>query len=68
MDIGEKCICQCDDWFNAFGETTTVLQTGMRLTVAKTRMVNGLRFYGFEETPGDNFFLYDGFRPMRELN
>ena len=68
MTIGDKCICQCDDWVNAFGDKTTVVHCGMRLTVRKTITVGGVRFYEFEETPEGTSFLAMGFKPLRHLN
>lgn len=68
MNPGEKCICQYDDWFNAFGETTTVVHRGMRLTVKDTHRVGGCTFLCFEETPEDSSFLSTGFKPLRSLN
>ena len=67
VEPGERCICQYDDWFNAFGDKTTVVSTGMRLTVRGSRRVGGVAFYSFEETPEDNYFLPTGFKPMRNL-
>ena len=68
MEVGEKCICQHDDWVNAFGEKNTILKMGMRLTVLGSRKIHGITFYSFEETPEDNLFMYDGFKSMRNLN
>lgn len=68
MEIGERCICQEDDWFNAFGDTTTAVHTGMRLTVVASKRIGGATFYAFKETPEDHFFLSYGFKPMRNLN
>lgn len=67
MVEGERCICQHDDWFNAFGETTNAVHTGMRLTVVASKRIGGATFYAFKETPEDNFFLSTGFKPMRNL-
>lgn len=67
VEPGERCICQYDDWFNAFGDKTTAVQTGMRLTVIATKRIAGASFYAFKETPEDNFFLSTGFKPMRNL-
>jgi hypothetical protein len=68
MNEGDKCICQENDWWNAYGEKSTMLSRGMRLTVARRRVINGLLFYHFQETPGDNCFLASGFKPLRALN
>lgn len=68
MNEGDTCICQENDWYNAFGEATTVLHRGMRLTVIASKMVGGAKFYAFKETPKDHFFLGLGFKPMRTLN
>lgn len=68
MEAGAKCICQEDDWYNAFGDKTTVLHTGMRLAVRERRRINGLIFYSFDDLPEDHFFLSTGFKPLRSLN
>lgn len=68
MEPGEKCICQEDDWHNAFGESDYSVHRGMRLTVSGLRNINGTRFYSFEETPKSNFYLHLGFKPLRSLN
>lgn len=68
MNPGERCICQHDDWHNAFGDTTNVLHRGMRLTVRGRKRVGGCLFLSFEETPEDNFFITTGFVPLRNLN
>ena len=68
MEAGAKCICQREDWVNAFGQTTTILHTGMRLQVRERRRIEGLIFYSFVDLPEDHFFLAEGFKPMRELN
>lgn len=68
MEPGEKCICQEGDWHNAFGESDHTLERGMRLTVVSSIMVGGLRFYSFEETPEHNYYMYMGFKPLRQLN
>lgn len=68
MEPGEKCICQEDDWHNAFGEDDFSVHRGMRLTVTDSRHIGGSRFYSFEETPKGNFYLYLGFKPLRSLN
>lgn len=68
MEPGEKCICQEDDWHNAFGDSDYSVHCGMRLTVLGSRNINGTRFYSFEETPKDYFYLHLGFKPLRSLN
>lgn len=68
MEPGEKCICQEDDWHNAFGDSDHSVHRGMRLTVLDTRNISGTRFYSFEETPKHNFYLYLGFKSLRSLN
>jgi hypothetical protein len=68
MDVGDRCICQYEEWFNAFGAGRTMLTVGQRMTVIETRRVGGAQFLAFEETPKDNYFMADGFKPMRELN
>lgn len=68
MEPGEKCICQYDDWHNAFGEEDFSVNRGMRLTVLDTHNIAGTRFYSFEETPKQNFYLHLGFKPLRSLN
>ena len=67
MEDGERCICQYDDWYNAYGPVHTVHQ-GMRLTVIKSMFIAGTRFYAFKETPEGAYFLNTGFKPMRSLN
>lgn len=68
MEPGDKCVCSEVELYNAFGDKQTVLVMGQRLTVTKTKFVSGMRFYSFKETPEDNFFAYDAFTPMRNLN
>lgn len=68
MDEGDKCVCQYDDWHNAFGDKDFSLHRGMRLTVTGLKNVAGTRFYSFKEAPEGNFYMFDGFKPMRELN
>ena len=68
MTEGETCICQENDWYNAFGETCTAVHRGMRLTVIASKRIAGSVFYAFKETPKDHFFLGIGFKPMRTLN
>lgn len=68
MEPGEKCICQEDDWRNAFGDSDHSVHRGMRLTVLDTLNIAGTRFYSFEETPKHSFYLYLGFKPLRSLN
>lgn len=68
MEPGDKCICQEDDWHNAFGETDVTVHRGMRLTVVDLLNIAGTRFYSFKETPSDNFYMYIGFKPLRSLN
>lgn len=68
MEEGEKCICQENDWHNAFGEKNFTVHRGMRLTVTGYVNVCGTRFYSFEETPEGNYYMHYGFKPMRSLN
>lgn len=68
MEPGEKCVCQENSWWNCFGEKSTAVHRGMRLTVIGSMYVAGTRFYSFKETPEDNFFMGIGFKPMRQLN
>lgn len=68
METGEKCICQYDDWHNAYGDDDFSVHRGMRLTVTDSININGSRFYSFEETPKKNYYLGIGFKPMRVLN
>lgn len=70
MEPGERCICQYDEWWNAFGELKdqyTKLMKGDRLTVVGSKRVGGLSFYEFKEHPGQ-LFMHDGFKPLRNLN
>lgn len=68
MNKGEECICQEDDWFNAFGEQCFALHTGMRTTVTGTKYVGGLQFLMFKETPKDHWFMSAGFISIKEYN
>lgn len=68
LDVGSKCICQEDEWYNAFGDKTVSVQRGMRLTVIDSKRVGGLSFLSFKETPKDNFYLSTGFRSLRSYN
>lgn len=67
MTIGEQCICQEDEWYNAYGETTTAVQRGMRLHIVGTKRVGGCGFLEFKGLEG-LFFLAHGFRPLRAYN
>lgn len=68
MEPGEKCIAQPGEWVNAYGDKTYTVSGGMRLTVSKCIYIGGTRFYAFEETPDGNYYMYDGFKPLRSLN
>ncbi len=68
MEPGERCICQENDWHNAFGDTDYSLHRGMRLTVTGSRYIGGVQFYSFDEAPKDNWYMYNGFKPLRSLN
>lgn len=68
MDNGDKVICQSDNWVNAYGEATTVLHTGMRLTVCGKWRIGGATFLEFNETPKGCVFWSAGFVPLRSLN
>ena len=68
MEPGEKCICSEDGLYNAFGHKAEVLYRGMRLIVKSSHFVGGTRFYSFEETPADNYYVFDAFTPLRSLN
>lgn len=68
MEDGEKCICQYDDWHNAYGDSDVSVHRGMRLTVVESMSISGTRFYAFKETPKGNYYLHLGFTPMRNLN
>jgi hypothetical protein len=68
FEDGERCVCTEDEWYNAYGDKSTALARGMRLTVSGRRRVGGCLFLSFEETPEDNFFLCHGFKPMRTLH
>jgi len=67
MEPGEKAICQHDDWWNAYGDKSLALHCGMRVTVKAGRYVGGTHFTEFEEVP-NNWYMTEGFRPMRSLN
>lgn len=68
MEPGDKCICQEDDWHNAYGEEDFSVHCGMRLTVRDSVYISGTRFFSFEETPKGNYYLYLGFKPLRSLH
>ncbi|HEX9430809.1 MAG TPA: hypothetical protein VF944_10570 [Candidatus Bathyarchaeia archaeon] len=68
MEPGERCICQENDWHNAYGDSDYSVHRGMRLTVVNTKLISGTRFYAFEETPKDHYYLHLGFKPLRSLN
>lgn len=68
MEPGERCICQHDDWWNAFGEKKHVLNRGDRLTVAGSVRIGGARFLHFKEVEEELYFLETGFVPLRRLN
>lgn len=68
MEPGEKCICQENDWYNAFGDTDFSVHRGMRLTIKSTRFVAGSQFLEFEETPAGNFYMSIGFNPLRSYH
>lgn len=68
MEPGDKCICQEDDWHNAYGEEDFSVHLGMRLTVRDSIYIAGTRFFSFEETPKGNYYLHLGFRPLRSLH
>lgn len=68
MNPGDKCVCQEDNWHNAYGDEDFSLHRGMRLTVISSVNVGGTSFYSFKEAPEKNFYLSFGFKPMRELN
>lgn len=68
MDVGDKVICQYDEWWNAFGEKQEVLSRGQRFIISETKNVGGTSFLAFEEGPKDNFYLFSGFTPMRNYN
>lgn len=67
MEPGEKCVVREGEWYNAFGETVTLISTGMRLTVLSSIYVSGMRFYSFDETPPGTYFMQEGLIPMRSL-
>jgi hypothetical protein len=68
MEPGEKCICSEHELYNAYGEKTTLLERGMRLTVLESRRINGIGYYSFKETPEGNWFDREAFTPLRNLN
>lgn len=68
MEPGERCICQENDWHNAFGDTDHSVHRGMRLTVVDSTFISGTRFYAFKETPEGNLYLHIGFTPLRSYN
>jgi hypothetical protein len=68
MERGEKCICQHDDWWNAYGDKFEALHQGMRLTVLDRKNIFGQLFYSFEEVSDEKWFWSTGFIPLRNLN
>lgn len=68
MEPGEKCICSYDELYNAFGAKTEAVHRGMRLVVTKSMYIAGTKFYSFEQTPADNWYMADAFTPLRSLN
>lgn len=68
MQKGDKCICQYDDWHNAYGDDDFSVHRGMRLTVSGSINVGGSSFLSFEETPKGNYYLALGFNPLRIYN
>lgn len=68
MEPGAKCICSYHELYNAFGEKTEALHRGMRLTVTGSMYIAGSRFYSFEQTPDDNWYVAEAFTPLRSLN
>lgn len=68
LDIGDKCICQVPELYNAFGEGSHVLRMGMRLTITKVTRVGGTSFLFFKETPKGTHFIATEFKPLRSLN
>lgn len=68
MEAGDRRICQEDDWHNAWGDSDVSVHRGMRLRVLEVRYVAGTRFFSFEETPKNNFYMALGFKPLRAYN
>jgi hypothetical protein len=68
VEPGDKCICSEHELYNAFGDKQTMLTRGQRLHVRESRLIGALRFYSFRETPADQWFAWDAFTPMRNLN
>ena len=68
MEVGDKCICQENEWTNAFGKDDFTVRLGMRLVIKRVIYVAGSRFLSFEETPKDNYYLSMGFKPLRQFN
>lgn len=68
MEPGEKCVCSFDKLYNAFGEKTEAVHLGMRLTVTDSMYIGGMRFYSFEQTPDNNWYMASAFTPLRRLN
>lgn len=68
MEPGDRCICSEHELYNAFGDRQTCLTRGDRLTVSDSKRIGAMRFYAFKETPPDNWFAWDAFTPMRNLN
>lgn len=68
LDVGDKCICQEDDWCNAFGDKYLKLHRGQRLTVSGIRNVGGTSFLEFNEVDKAHYFMALGFTPLRAYN
>ena len=67
LEPGSKCICQAEDWYNAFGERQDKIPVGTRLQVVDRVRVAGASFLKFEEYP-NLLFLSTGFKSLRSLN
>lgn len=68
LDEGDRCVCQYNDWWNGLGEKHEVLHKGMKLTVAGSKNLAGVRFLTFEEVEEGNYFMAMGFIPLRTLH
>lgn len=67
FEPGVKCVCQSEDWYNAFGEKTVMVPVGTRLVLTKRVRVHGCMFLEFDEFPNLQF-LSTGFKSLRSMN
>ena len=67
FEPGVQCICQSENWYNAFGEKTVMIPVGTKLVLTKRMRLHGAMFLEFDEYPKLQF-LSTGFKSLRSLN